>query len=131
MFRQKKQRNEVLPPTSDALIQHVKRANYQAYVWRNALTAMQQLPPPESKGWYIAYGMLKPVLMTRKPAPRSLLELMTCQSKRSICHANCSCSSTGLPCTESCLYMADEEACQNPHHIPLYYNSDSEDSDND
>ena len=131
MFCQKKQRSEVLPPTSDALTQHIKRANYQAYVWRNALTAMQQLPPPECNGWCIEGTILKPVLMTRDPAPRRLLELTTCQCRRSMCRANCSCSGTGLPCTESCLCMADEEACQNPHRTPLYFDSDSEDSDND
>ena len=131
LFCQKKQRNEVLPPTSDSLSQHIKRANYQAYVWRNALEPMQQLPPLESHCLYKEDGVLKPVLITREQAPKSLLELTTCQCKISMCRTNCSCSSTGLPCTESCFCMGDEEACKNPHRIMLHYNSDSEDSDND
>lgn len=131
LFCQKKQRNEVLPPTLDSLSQHIKRANYQAYEWRNGLEPMQQLPPPESQGWYKEDEVLKPVLMTREPVPKTLLELTTCQCKRSLCRMNSSCSSTGLPCTESCFCMGDEEACKNPHHILLHYNSDSEDSDND
>ena len=32
MFCQKKQKNEMLPPTSDSLLQHLKRSNYQAFV---------------------------------------------------------------------------------------------------
>ena len=75
--------------------------------------------------------MLKLVLMTRDPTPRSLFELTTCQCRRSMCHASCSCSGIGLPCTESCLCTADEEACQNPHRMPLHFDGDSEDSDKD
>ena len=50
VFCQKKQKNELLPPTSDSLLQHMKRANYQAFVWRKALTAIQHLPRPERNG---------------------------------------------------------------------------------
>ena len=91
---------------------------------------MQQLPPPESDGRHIDAEILKPVLTTRDPAPRSLLELTRCQCRRSMCHASCSCSGTGLPCIESCLYMVGE-ACQTPHRTPLYFDSHSEDADDD
>ena len=95
------------------------------------MTAIQQPQPPESNGWYKEGIILKPVLMTRDPAPRSLLELTTCQCRRSMCRANCSCPGTGLLRTEPCSCMADEEACENSHRTPLYFDSDSEDSDND
>ena len=43
---------ENLPPTKDALIQHVRRAIYQAgYVWRQFLVPMQCLPSPAQFGW--------------------------------------------------------------------------------
>ena len=38
LFYQKQATNEKLPPTQDSLIQHTKRANYQTYIWRNALS---------------------------------------------------------------------------------------------
>ena len=38
LFCQKKQENELLPPASDSLRQHLKRVNYQTFVWRKALT---------------------------------------------------------------------------------------------
>ena len=50
MFCQRKQKSELLPPTSDSLGLHLKRANYQAFVWRNSLVAMQELPSPEYQG---------------------------------------------------------------------------------
>lgn len=51
LFCQKKQKNELLPPTSDSLLQHFKRVNYQVYVWRKALTAIQNLPQPEGNDY--------------------------------------------------------------------------------
>ena len=45
----RKQKNELLPPTSDSLLQHLKRVNYQMFVWRKALTAIQ-LPPKVTDG---------------------------------------------------------------------------------
>ena len=49
MFCQKKQKNEMLRPTSDSLLQHLKRSNYQAFVWRHAPEAMQDLGPAEPR----------------------------------------------------------------------------------
>ena len=68
-----------LPPTSDSLLQHIKRANYQAYVWRKALVPRQDLPTLAGNGWTIQGNFLFPQLMTKPPAPESILELVNCQ----------------------------------------------------
>ena len=128
LFCLKKQKNEMLPPTCDSLLQHMKRANYQTYIWRHSLDAMQDLNSPEGHGWEKEEGVLKPVLMTKEPAPKSLLELTTCQCKKSECRTNCFCNNAGLSCTESCVCMADER-CQNPHGVPLYSSDSDSDSD--
>ncbi|KAK3743286.1 hypothetical protein QZH41_017324 [Actinostola sp. cb2023] len=118
--------------TSDSLQQHIQRANYQACVWRRSLTAMQNLPQPEGHGWEMEDGVLQPVLMTKEPAPKSLLELTTCHCKKSECRTNCSCNNTGLACTEACVCMADETVCKNPNSLFWQYSSDSADeSDSD
>ena len=129
LFCQKKQKNERLPPTSDSLRHHLERANYQAMVWRRSLEATQELPSPEGNGWERPGNELKPVLMTKDPAPSSLLELTTCNC-RSGCQRNCSCSNNGLSCSESCFCMADAD-CRNPHAVRLDYCSESDDSDSD
>lgn len=98
LFCQKAQNNLLLPPTSDSLLQHIKRANYQAYVWRKALMPRQDLPSPAGHGWKIDNNTLCPDLMTKPPAPASILELINCQCIRSSCTQNCSCSSNGLAC---------------------------------
>ena len=79
LFRQKAQSNLQLPPTSDSLLQHIKRANYQVYVWRKALVPRQDLPTPAGNGWTIQGNSLFPQLMTKPPAPESILELVNCQ----------------------------------------------------
>ena len=127
MFCQKKQKNEMLPPTSDCLLQHLKRANYQAFLWRHALEAMLDLESPEGHGWVRDRELLVPLPITKSPAPESLLELTTCKCKTSACLRNCSCNNAGLACTEGCYCMADDEACKNPHGLTCI--SDSEESD--
>ena len=51
LFCHKKQKTEMLPPTSNALLQHVKRAKYQTHVWKCSLEAQQVFDVPENHGW--------------------------------------------------------------------------------
>ena len=87
---------------------------------------MQDLESPEENGWELEDGYLRPVYMTEEPALRSLVELTTCKSEKSYCRGNCSCSNTGLSCTEACSCMADKSCC-NVHTAVVQLLSDSED----
>ncbi len=52
IFAQSSRSFEYLPPTKAALLEHIKRATYQAgYVWGQCLMAEQVLPSPGSWGW--------------------------------------------------------------------------------
>ena len=116
MFCQKHQRSEGLPPTSNSLRHHIERANYQTCVWKRCLNATQQLPSPVNNGWKKVDGVLEPLLMTKDPEPKGLLELTTCRCAKSFCRRDelCPCKAHEMPCTEACLCMNDE-SCQNPH----------------
>jgi len=70
LFCQKAQSNLQLPPASSSLLQHIKRANYQAYVWRKALVPRQDLPTPAGNGWTIQRNSLFPQLTTKPPPQR-------------------------------------------------------------
>ena len=129
MFCQKKQKNETLPPTSDSLRQHIHRANYQTYVWRNSLDGMQEISSPVEHGWIMEDGELQPLLMTKDPAPSSLLELKTCACKKTKCRSNCSCANVGLSYTEACTCMAEDTWC-NPHRVQRE-EDDTSDTDSD
>ena len=114
LFCQKGQRNEHLPPTSDSLHFHIKRANYQTYIWRKSLTPVTNLPDPSLHGWEKKGEILKPLLMSQSAAPTGLLELVMCSCKKSFCKSNrCSCKFNNLICTEGCACMGNEQ-CQNP-----------------
>ena len=116
MFCQKQQKSESLPPTTDSLRQHLMRANYQAFVWKHSLIAVQQLPPPVSNGWSENDGLLEPHLISKDPAPRGLIELTACKCTKSFCRRDhlCPCKAQSMPCTEACLCMNDD-SCQNRH----------------
>ena len=112
MFCHKNQRNESLPPTSDSLEQHLKRADYEAYVWKHSLVAVQKLLSPAGYSWNVIDGKLVPVHMSKEPAPTGLIELTFCKCKKSGCKLVhfCQCKANGLFCTDACM---DEETCEN------------------
>lgn len=113
---QKKPNSEALPPTSDSLRQHINRANYQTHIWRKSLDALLELSSPEWRGWQKEDDELTSKLMSKDPAPTSLLELTTCTCKKKECSSNCSCVNVGLSCTEARTCMA-EDTCKNPHGV--------------
>ena len=65
---------ETLPPTYDALSFHIKRAHYQASIWRQAHLSFPDIPEPETSGWKLVNEELQPVLISKAPVPDSCLE---------------------------------------------------------
>ena len=126
MLCQNKQKNELLPPTTDRLLQHLKQSNYKAFMWSHTLEALQDLKSMEGHGWMKNRKLLVLQPIKKALAPVNLLKLTMCQYKMSACQQNCSCSNTGLACTEGCFCMADDEGCKNLHG--LTYISDTEES---
>ena len=102
-----------MPPTSDALHQHCKRANYQAAKMRHSLKGIMSAPSPNGNGWHIEDGELKVTWMTTNPAPESVLKVVHCSCKQSKCETGrCSCMSARLSCTDLC-------RCQNCANISM------------
>ena len=93
-----------LPPTKDALEKHVQRACYQAAIWRRALMCKPEVPSPHNHGWCLHDGELHIDWMSQLPAPREILELVSCRckSEQSCSTGRCSCMRNGLPCTDWC-----------------------------
>ena len=59
-----------LPPTQDALTQHVKRANYQSGIWRPSFESLPVVPSPIGNGWTVeSNGSLQYVWMTKPHLP--------------------------------------------------------------
>ena len=123
-----------LPPTKDALRKHVMRANYQAAVWRWALEADPDIPPPHRNGWIVSADGIVVDWMDQKPAPEELLSLKQCGCKTGCSLRRCSCVKASLLCTDACSCghcknksMIDGDS-DGPAEEPEDYNSGGEDS---
>ena len=132
LFCRKQAKNEAVPPTDDSLDLHIMRCNFQTLSWKNALVAMFDIPSLVDNGWYLDDDeVLRPKLMTKDPAPQSLIETVTFGCKTSKCSKRCSCSSEALACTESCLCGGSAD-CMDPHNFTLTIDeSDLSDSESD
>ena len=102
LFKLGKCSDDMLPRTCESLLQHIRRTNYQAAIWRQCLDAEMDIPPPGCHGWWIVDGVLKIVWMTRPPAPDSILEFIHCGCKTGCETHRCSCKKAMMQCTDVC-----------------------------
>ena len=94
---------ENIPPSSAALLQHVKRAAFQAgHIWGQALKVNPTLPCPSEWGWKLdSEGIWVPLWSTLPEASKGCRELIKCASKKR-CTGRSQCSKSSLPCTQLC-----------------------------
>jgi hypothetical protein len=112
MFR-KATAPENLPPSSDALSFHIKRAHYQASVWQQAHEKKPNLPPIESMGWQLKDGVFLPVLKTLPSVPDACLDIIFCTCQKQCSSGRCRCRKAKLPCTAACKCREMHEGCLN------------------
>ena len=104
LFCAKAAESSHLPPTQDALEQHIQHANYQAAVWQRALDAEPTTPSPHGHGWALSpdKSSLSISWMTLPAAPEEVLKT-TRRKCRTGCETGCcSCHRHALPCTDAC-----------------------------
>ena len=114
MFCKTTVKNPSLLPCYDSMLQHLKRCNYQSYVWKSALIAQPDIESPVGYGWSITDSELSPKLMTEAAAPKELDELTVCQCKQSKCaFRSCKCVKADLLCSPACGCEGDSDLCEN------------------
>lgn len=101
LFTRKSRSLENIPPTRDALKQHLKRASYQSYLWIHADVAQQQQFDPANFGWTRDTTGWQPLWTTIPQATQSCYELIHCGCKKG-CHGRCKCVKAALKCTALC-----------------------------
>ncbi|KAJ8030580.1 hypothetical protein HOLleu_27036 [Holothuria leucospilota] len=110
LFTRKGRVIELIPPTSEALFHHAKRAVYQAaYVWGQALLRDPELPDPSDWGWTKrTSGLWKPLWTTLPEACTTCQELIKfdCNVDKG-CHGRCKCVKAGVACTTYCKCYGD------------------------
>lgn len=104
LFTRRVKMMEKLPPTQNALLQHVNRCLYQASIWRGSLNPKISAPTPEGFGWTKGDTGWCPLWTTLPAAAVSCRELIKCGCKATpSCSKNCKCRNAGLACTALCL----------------------------
>ena len=74
---------EALPPCRTLLRLHIKRANYQAAIWRRAVIRHPDVPSPHGHGWKVCgtSKLVEFVWLGTKPVPEEVLELFLAHAK--------------------------------------------------
>ncbi|KAL9951067.1 hypothetical protein ACROYT_G043662 [Oculina patagonica] len=102
LFPQKGRAYDAIPPTRAALLQHTKRAAYQArHCWDKALTPNPNIPFPGDLGWIFKEGEWQPFWTTLLDVTKSCRELLRCGCKLG-CRGRCCCERAALKCTALC-----------------------------
>ena len=91
---------EKLPPTQDALLQHVKRVVFQAGIWTSSTRANQDIPSPQDFGWTKDSGSWLPVWMTISDVSKACQKLVKCSCKGNC--STCKCGKANIDCSPLC-----------------------------
>ena len=102
MFARKQRPYDAIPPTRAALVQHIKRAVYQAAsIWSQALVCQPTVESPADWGWKKDGDIWTIFWTSLQPVAQSCRQLTRCQCKAS-CHGRCKCYKFSLKCTSMC-----------------------------
>jgi len=88
----------VLTPFVNTAAEQTIRLQYGAI----SLVNCPQIPSPVYHGWSLDGNSLVIDWMSGEPAPKAVLELLSCQCKKNCQIPSCPCMSNGLKCTELC-----------------------------
>ena len=100
LFSQKTRDVERIPPTSDALDQHLKRSVFQASIWTTAHMSMMPENSPTNHGWKEENDKLLPI-WTTLPLAKDVFHLDVKCSCPGSC-SRCKCMKAKLKCTRQC-----------------------------
>ena len=102
LFCKKSREIENIPPTATALLEHTKRAAFQAgYIWGQCLDPKPFVPSPCDWGWQKCDQHWEIMWTTLSEASKACYELLCCKCKK-ICKGNCKCHKANLQCTSLC-----------------------------
>ena len=104
LFMTKTKTLNKLPPTSGALLERIKRVQYQAgHIWGQALQVDPEVPSPSEWGWERKEGKWSPKWSSLPSIWGAIRELMKCGCK-SGCKENsqCTCRLNRIQCATIC-----------------------------
>jgi len=120
----------ILPPTDDAFVQHVLRAQYQVAVWCQSHVAKPENMNPVGHGWHVnAKDELRPTMYQNESAPAEVRDLTHLYCTDKGCRGQkCQCVIAGLECIDICSCGGE---CENRLEISEVANGDEVGDDTD
>ena len=106
LFSQKTRDVERIPPTSDALEQHLKRSIFQASIWASAHMPVMPAHNPVDFEWKVEDEKLLPIWTTQALA-RDVFHLDVKCGCTKTC-SRCKCMKAKLKCTRLCKCKCDK-----------------------
>ena len=99
LFAKKQRPYEALPPTKATLLQHTKRAAYQAgCMWGQATQCQPEVESPADWGWQKSGANWQVFWTANAPIAKSCEQLTKCGCKAG-CRGGCKCCRLALNCT--------------------------------
>ena len=102
MFGSKSIDPSKLPPCQNAARYHIRRANYQAAIWRRFLIGHPQIPLPQGHRWTVSEDDIDMLWIDVLPAPASVLHFLKRNCKKQCNRDQCSCRKNLLKCIGTC-----------------------------
>ena len=97
-------RQEKMPPITDAAKYHIYRACLQASIWRNAYAAKHgdMHNAILNKAFLIQQKTLTPVMSSKGPISKNVVALVACNCRNACDSRKCSCFKADMKCTLLC-----------------------------
>src|SRR6218665_428880 len=83
---------------------------------------------PENGDHTDSDGQLKPTMTDALPAPKAIIEMVSCHCKTDCSSARCSCRTNNLSCTDLCRCGSE---CQNDEDTQNKHETDDDNDDDD
>ena len=116
-----------LPQTLDVLVFHLRRVDYQTFIWKSACVPVLNLPSPIGNRLQMKGLKFYEEFMLNSSVPDAIVELTRYKCKKG-CKTNSSFwKRANLVCRYSCLCNINEN-CENKNHYKLC-EGDEEDND--
>ena len=114
-----------LPPTLNVLVFHLRRVNYQTFIWKSGCVPVLNLPSPIENGLQMEGLKFCEEFMLNSSAPDAIIEFTRYKCKKGSKTNSSSCKRADLMCTDfySCNINDD---CENTSHYKLYENDEEE-----
>lgn len=110
MFTKFHRQLEFIPPTKDALEQHIRRASLQSQIWTQSLQRVQHHPDPADFGWKKCGGIWEPVWRTKPVASEACDALVKCSCKKGCIASRCKCLKNPLNAVICVIAVVNQKA---------------------